>query len=128
VLASTQQPALKGMIPAPHAGRHGDDLATVTVLWIGGGLRSYSPGGRGAGNGARAREQGLLKIEPKTANRRFYTFANAKLGPSPEFQKSEVQLVSRNFLSFRVAWGSEYRLLGLGKWAVAPHEPGLALR
>ncbi len=37
-------------------------------------------------------------------------------------------LETLRFLSFRVAWGSEYRLLGLGKWAVAPHETCLALR
>ncbi len=45
----------------------------------------------------RAREQGLLKIKPQPENRRFYTFANAKLGLTPELKKREV---SRNFLSF----------------------------
>ena len=80
-------------------------LATVTVLWIGG--AALFPGRPWSLQwGALANKV----TEDLTANGKsplFIRFANAKLGPSPELKKSEA---SRNFLSFRVVWGSEYRL------------------
>ena len=67
----------------------------------------FSPAGRGAFNGARSRTRFTEDLTANGKSPLFIRFANAKLGPTPELKKSEV---SRNFLSFRVVWGSEYRL------------------
>ena len=80
-------------------------LATVTVLWIGG--AALFPGRPWSLQWGALANKVYRRSNRKRQITAFIRFANAKLGPTPELKKSEV---SRNFLSFRVVWGSEYRL------------------